>query len=167
MRNAVESENGIHTIWLTRPFTAAQVREATIESGCAGVLVEGEIPAESAPGVPNPQAVNWAEIVWALQDLDVAKGVVTNFAPYTHHDGSPYPEKAKPLVDAGWSCVSECYDMQGDPTHWPEQRAFFASHLGWLATQPALGCYDGRTLASFPTRDQYRNWSVWAAEYVL
>lgn len=167
IKNAVESENGVHTIWLTRPFTAAEVRQAVIESECSGVLLEGEIPAESGYNYPNPQAVNWVEMIWALEDLDVAKGVITNFAPFTRYDGSPYPEKSRPLVEAGWSCVTECYDMQGDPTHWIEQRAFFARHLGWDVTQPALGCYDGRTLQSFPTRDNYFNWSVWAAEYVL
>lgn len=167
VKNAVESENGIHTIWLTRNFSAPEVRQAAVDSGCSGILLEGEIPAESAPGVPNPQAVNWPDVIFHLADLPIPKGVVTNFSPFTHNDGTPFPEKARPLVEAGWACITECYDMAGDPQHWPERRAAFAAHLGWQVTQPALGTYGGRTLNSFPTRNNYRNWSVWAAEYVL
>jgi hypothetical protein len=167
VKNAVEAENGVHTIWLTRNFSAAQVRQAVVESGCEGVLLEGEIPAESAVGVPNPQAVNWPEMILYLSDLDVYKGVVTNFAPFTHHDGSPYPEKAAPLIADGWSCHTECYDMDGDPAHWIERRAFFAEQVGWALTQPAIGVYGGRTMDDFPTFYDYRNGSVWASEYVL
>lgn len=167
VKNAVESENGIHTIWLTRDFSAPEARQAAVDSQCSGIVLEGEIPAESAPGVPNPQAVNWPDVIFHLQDLPIFKAVVTNFAPFTHHDGTPYPEKAKPLIDAGWQCLTECYDLKGDPSNWPERRAFFASQVGWAVTQPVLGLYDGRTFASFPTWQNYRNVSVWAAEYVL
>jgi hypothetical protein len=167
VRAACDAEDLVFTIWLTRDFSGAQARQAAIESECVGILLEGEIPAESAPGVPNPQAVNWADVAFYLSDLPIYKGVVTNMAPFTHHDGTPYPEKAKPLIDAGWSCHTECYDMTGNPATWPEERAFFAKHLGWNTTQPALGAYGGRTVESFPTRNDYRNWSAWAAEYVL
>jgi hypothetical protein len=167
VKAAVEAESGVHTIWLTRNFTPAQVRAAVIASNCTGILLEGEIPAEIAPGVPNPQAVNWPEVINQLSDLDVAKGVVTNFAPFVHHDGSPWPEMAAPLIADGWACVSECYDMSGDPTKWIERRDFFAKQVGWYVTQPALGVYGGRTLDDFPTRNDYPNWSVWSADYLL
>lgn len=167
VRAACEAEGLVYTIWLTRPFDADSVRAAVIQSGAAGVSLEGEIPAESAPGVPNPQAVDWPSVIDALDDQDLHKSVVTNFAPYTHHDGSPYPEKATPLIADGWRCLTECYDMTGDPEQWIERRAFFATHVGWATTQPVIGIYAGRTFDDFPTRDRYPNWSVWSAEYVL
>lgn len=191
VKAACEEFGLVYTIWLTRPFTAASARQAAVESGAAGVLLEGEIPAMNPdtswrvvqrlrqryhqvdhPGIkvgeiPNPQAVNWPEVIFLLSDLNIFKGVVTNFSPFTHHDGTPYPEKAAPLINAGWACLTECYDMIGDPALWIERRKFFAGHLGWFATQPVLGLYSGRTFASYPGYESERNWSVWAAEYVL
>lgn len=171
VREACESEGLIYTIWLQRNFSATEVRQACVESQCRGFLAEGEIPAESAPGIPNPQAVNWPELIFELSDLRIYKGVVTNFAPFTHHSGTPYPEKARPLIDDGWSCHTECYDMDGDPQFWIERRDFFAKQLGWPETQPVCGIYappgGGGSLDAYPTRHNYRNWSVWAAEYCI
>lgn len=152
---------------MTRNFSAAEALQACVDSQAAGFLAEGEIPAESAPGVPNAQAQNWPELITLLHDLPIFKGVVTNFAPFTHHDGSPFPEKSAPLIANGWSCHSECYDLSGDPTLWIERRKFFAGQLGWAETQPAVGLFAGRTWADFPTFGKYRNGSVWAAEYLI
>jgi hypothetical protein len=93
--------------------------------------------------------------------------VITNVSPFIHHDGRPWPELAAPLITDGWACVTECYDMEGDPTKWIERRDFFAKQVGWYVTQPALGVYGGRTLDDFPTRNDYPNWSVWSADYLL
>lgn len=167
VKAAVEANGDAFTIWLTRDFSAAQARQAAVESGCSGIALEAEIPSENAPGVDNPQAVNWPEMIFTLKDLPITKAVVTNNAPFVHHDGTPWPEKVAPLVAAGWSCLTEAYDLDGDPTQWIERRDFFAKQCGWQETQPVIGLYGGRTLADFPTRNQYRNWSAWAAEYVL
>jgi len=167
IRAACDEHDLIFTIWLTRPFDAASAKAALLASGCEAISLEGEIPAESAPGVPNPQAVDWQAVVDELEGYPIPKSVVTNFAPFTHHNGAPYPEKAAPLIADGWRCLTECYDMTGDPAMWPERRAFFATHLGWDITQPVLGAYGGNTVESYPTRHAYPNWSVWAAEYVL
>lgn len=167
VRVACQAEGLIFTIWLTRNFTGPEVRQAAIQSGCDGIALEGEIPAEIAPGVPNPQAVNWQEVIQQTADLPIHKAVVTNMAPFTHYDGSPYPELSAPLVENDWACLTECYDLDGDPKLWIERRDFFAKHLGWTSTQPVIGLYGGRTWADFPTYDDYANGSVWAAEYVL
>jgi len=182
VKAAVEANGDVFTIWMTRShpdadfdLTPASARQSAVESGCSGILIEGEIPAMHPDGAggekPNPQAVDWVQMIFQLHDLPIYKGVITNFAPFTHHDGAPFPEKAKPLIDAGWSCHPEAYDMNGDPTAWIGRRAFFASQLGWFDTQPALGVYDppggGGSLDAYPTRHDYRNWSVWAAENVL
>ena len=167
-RQACAAEGVIFTIWMTRNFTAAQALQACVESQCQGFLAEGEIPAENAPGTPNPQAQNWPELIFALKDLPIAKGVVTNFAPFLHHNGAPNRDISQPLVDAGWSCHTECYDRFGDPTTWIDGSDWFAkTHLGWKRTQPAVGLFAGRTWNDFPQFDQYANGSVWAAEYLI
>ena len=128
--------------------------------------LEAEIPAENGDGTPKSEAVDWADVTLNIADLPIAKSVVTNFAPFTHHDGKPYPEKAKPLVDAGWACLTECY-LGESPGSTPEAMDFFAGHLGWSETQPMIGIYGGKTWNDYPTRNQYRNWSVWDAGSVL
>jgi hypothetical protein len=161
VKNAVESENGTFTIWLTRPFTAAEALQAVVESRCTGFLAEAEIPAH------RPEAQNWPELIHALRDQPIYKGVVTNFAAFVHEDGTPWREKSQPLVDAGWHCLPEAYDMSGEPALWPDRRHAFAQHLGWTQTQPVLGTYGGRTLADFPSRNGFPNWSCWDAGSIL
>jgi hypothetical protein len=171
-RQACDDENIIFTIWLTRDFTAAQVRQAIMESGCDGVLLEGEIAAMHSDGqggeVPNPQAVNWPEVIAMTEDLDVSKGVITNFSPFQHADGTPFKEKATPLIQAGWKCIPELYDRFGDPATWADNSDWYAkTHYNWPETQPAIGVFSGRTFESFGDLSKYRNWSVWAAEYLI
>lgn len=161
VKAACDTYGLVFTIWLKRPFTAAEALQAVVESQCEGFIAEAEIPAH------RPEAQNWPELIHALSDVDIPKAVATNFAAFVHEDGKPWPEKARPLIEDGWSCMTECYDLGGDPAQWPERRAFFATHLGWNDTQPILGAYGGRTIESFPTRDNYRNWSVWDAGSVL
>jgi hypothetical protein len=151
----------VYTIWLTRPFDAAYVRQATLASKAQGLILEGEIPGFV------PEAVDWAACVAAVADLPIPKAVVTNFAPFVDVQGYPAPEKSKPLVDAGWACLTESY-LGEAPNATPENLDFYArSHLGWTETQPVIGIYGGKTFADYPTRDNYRNWSVWDAGEVL
>ena len=165
VRDACASANLVFTIWLTRPFDAASVRQACLESGAAGVSLEGEIPGYS------DAAVDWQACVNAIADLNIHKSVVTNFAPFTTPDGLPDPAKARPLVEAGWACLTECY-LPENQNLTPEAQDFYArAHLGWSETQPVLGLYEGfghrYTLDDYPTRNQYRNWSVWDSGEVL
>lgn len=160
VRLACESQGLTFTLWFTRGFTAAGVRQAVVESKAQGVLIEGEVPAS------RPEAVNWPELIFELKDLPIAKGVVTNFAAFVHDDGTPWPEKAQPLIDAGWKCLTECY-LPENPNASPDRMDFRATQLGWRESQPVLGLYGGFTLADYPTRDKYRNWSVWSASGAL
>jgi len=167
VKAACDAAGLIFTIWMTRNFTAAEARQAVVESGAKGFIAEAEIPSENPPGVPNPQAQNWPELIFELSDLNIHKAVVTNFAPFVHWDGAPFPEKAAPLIDAGWHCMTECY-LSEAPLATPERTNFYAiTNLGWSETQPVLGIYGGKTYSDYPTRDNYRNWSVWDANSVL
>ena len=161
MRDACANHGLIFTIWLTRPFTAASTRQACLDSGAAGVIVEGEIP-----GYVD-EAVNWPAMVAALADLPIPKAVCTNFAPFVDVNGYPDEPKARPLVEAGWACLTECY-LGEAPMSTPENQDFYArSHLGWSETQPVIGIYGGKTFDDYPTRFNYRNFSAWDAGEIL
>lgn len=158
----------IYTIWLTRPFDGAFARQMAVESGADGILLEAEIPSESfnpetGQVEPRPEAVNWPEVIFHLQDLDIAKGVVTNFAPFVHHDGSLWPEKARPLVNAGWACVTENF-ISESPNSIPANTNFTASQLGWARTQPMV---EGWRLPEYGDLSGYVNVSHWDAGNVL
>jgi hypothetical protein len=141
-------------------FTPAEVRKAVVESGAAGFLGEAEVPPEIGPGVQNPQEQNWPDLIHELEDLPIAKGVVTNFAPFVHHDGSPYPEKAKPLIDAGWACVTECFITEA-PNATPANTDWYAkTNLGWAETQPMV---EARRLPDYGDLSRFRNVSHWSA----
>lgn len=162
----------IFTIWFTRSgqpendmdFTPAEVRKAVVESGAAGFLAEAEIPSELGGGAPNPQEQNWPALIHELSDLQIAKGVVTNFAPFVHHDGLPFPEKAKPLIDAGWACITENFITES-PNSTPARTDFYAkANLGWPETQPMI---EGWHLADYGDLSRFRNVSHWDAGNVL
>jgi hypothetical protein len=161
MRDACNAHDLVFTVWLTRPFDAAAVRQAVLASGASGVICEGEIPGYV------PEAVDWQAVATAVSDLPVHKAVVTNFAAFVDEHGLPDPSKSAPLVQNGWACMTECY-LSEAPQATPENADFYArAHLGWTSTQPVLGLYGGKTFADYPTRDNYANWSVWDAGEVL
>lgn len=167
VKSAVESQGDRFTVWLTRNFTGSDVRAAAIASKATGVVLEGEIPAEFPDGSPNPQAVDWDDVLAKTDDLQIYKAVITNHSPFTHGNGTPNRELVGKLVAHGWHCLTECYDLTGDPTQWIPRQDWQAKNCGWPESQPVIGLYAGRTLDSYPTRGSYRNWSCWAAEYVL
>lgn len=158
----------IFTIWLTRPFDAAFARQMAIESGCQGIILEGEIPSEwfnPATGAvePRPEAVNWPEVIFHLQDLDIAKAVVTNFAPFVHHDGTLWPQKAAPLIAAGYACITENF-ISESPNSIPSRTNFTAHQLGWSRTQPMI---EGWRISEYGDLSGYANVSHWDAGNVL
>ena len=168
MKAACDQAGLIFTIWFTRSgqvgndmeFTPAEVRKALVESGAAGFLGEGEIPPELSGGVPNPQEQNWPDLIHEIEDLQVYKGVVTNFAPFVHNNGQPFPEKAKPLIDAGWSCVTECFISEA-PNATPANGEDYATRvLGWPYTQPMV---ELDILSQYGDLSGYHNVSHWSA----
>lgn len=159
----------IFTIWYTRPFTPAQVRQGCLENNAKGVILEGEIPSEwlnPATGQvePKPDAVNWPEMIFHLADLPIPKAVVSNFAPFVHHDGSPWPEKAQPLIQAGWHYISECF-VSESPNSTPARTDWYAkANLGWPETQPMIEAWH---IEDYGDLSMFRNVSHWDAGNVL
>jgi hypothetical protein len=148
----------IFTVWLTRPFDGATARQAAIESGCQGIILEGEIPSH------RPEAVNWSEVTFMLSDLAIPKAIVTNFAPFVKQDGSPWPEKAAPLVDAGWACITENFVTE-TPTATPARTDFYATqNLGWAETQPMIEAWH---IEDYGDLSRFSNVSHWDAGNIL
>lgn len=149
----------IFTGWMTRPFTPQQVRQACIELELQGIILEGEIPAH------RPEAVDWVDVIWHLQDLDIPKAVVTNNAAFVHEDGTPWPEKAKPLIEDGWAYISECFAAEGSSS--PAMYDFFAKNaLGWPRTQPMIELGNAQ-LEDYGDLSKFQNVSHWDAGNVL
>ena len=182
MREAVEAHGDVFTIWLTRDFTGADLRAAVLDCGASGVIAEGEVPAYSQ-GQPNPQAPDWQEVADSVDDLDIHKAVATSWSPFQGPTGLPVAELAAPLIRAGWHVQPYCYAPE-HPGITPEHGAMYAQHYtheaaptaldpgqGWYHTEPVFGCYRGIggpwRIEDYETRDNYRGWSAWAAEYVL
>ena len=154
---------------MTRPFTPEQARQACIELGLHGIILEGEIPPEEKdPNTgeikPKPEAVDWADCVFHLQDLAIPKAVVSNGAAFVHWNGVPWPEKAKPLVDDGWAYITENFVTES-PNSTPARTNFFVTNsLGWPETQPMI---EGWHIPDYGDLSAFRNVSHWDAGNVL
>jgi len=139
---------------LTRPFDGAAARQAAILSDCKGIILEGEIPGH------RPEAVNWVEVIYHLGDLDIPKAVVSNFAPFVTETGLPDPDKAAPLIEAGWSYISENFITES-PNSTPERTDWYAkNNLGWAATQPMIEAWH---IADYGDLSKFKNVSHWDA----
>lgn len=93
---------------------------------------------------------------------DIPKAVITNLNPL--NDGTDYlPQKAAPLIEAGYRCLTECYLGEG-PTFTPERMHFAATvKLGWPDAQPCFGIYNKPLNDYLPWMEGA--WSVYLAEY--
>lgn len=96
--------------------------------------------------------------------MNIPKAVVSNFAPFVHHDGKPWPEKAKPLIDDGWAFISECFLTEA-PNATPAKMDWFAkAKLHWPETQPMIEAWH---IADYGDLSMFRNVSHWDAGNVL
>lgn len=95
----------------------------------------------------------------------VPRAIVTNFnIPLRDANGVPQPQAAKPLLDAGFSCLTEAY-LGDNPNATPDRLDFTAQRLGWATSQPVFGVYNAPP-------STYAPWADWPgadylAEYVL
>lgn len=86
--------------------------------------------------------------------------VCTNFnVPLTNPQGVPQPDKAKPLIDAGFSCLTEAY-LGDNPEATPDRLDFTARQLGWPGSQAVAGVYNVPPSA-------YAEWVDWPLVHYL
>lgn len=94
------------------------------------------------------------------------KAVVTNFNLPLVDASGPNPQAAKPLIEAGFACLTEAY-MGDNPLATPPRLGFTATQLGWKSSSPVFGVYN----EPMTTYDQYKaaypGWSAYLAEYIL
>ena len=94
--------------------------------------------------------------------------IVTNFAPFVTWDEEKQqwvddPAKAKPLIDAGFKCLTEAY-LGDNPNATPDRLNFRGTRLGWKKTAPVFGVWN------YSDYEQWENWpgcSDYLLEYVI
>jgi hypothetical protein len=79
--------------------------------------------------------------------------VCANFNAPLATPGELHPDKAAPLIAAGFSCLTECY-MGDNPAGTPDAMDSTARRLGWATSQPVFGLYN----APPSTYAQWQDW---------
>ena len=97
------------------------------------------------------------------------KAIITDFTPMTDGQGVPVPENAKPLIDAGWECLTECYMGEpGGENRNPDNMNFRATQqLGWARSQPVFGLYNAPMTTYDPYKGRFPAYGIYLAENIL
>ena len=87
-------------------------------------------------------------------------------AVVTNLGGLSTADEAKPLIDAGFACITETWvKTDGVP---PENRVAAAERMGFVDPQPMAGLGEnGATLADYPTITDFPGYSVFGAEQLV
>lgn len=94
------------------------------------------------------------------------RAIVTNFTPMTDDQGVPLWHKAAPLVEQGWTCLTEAY-MGDNPNASPERLHYRATvQLGFPSSQPVFGVWN-KPLAEYGQWMTWPGWSAYLAEYLI
>jgi hypothetical protein len=94
------------------------------------------------------------------------RAVVTNFNLPLVDASGPNPQAAKPLIDAGFQCLTEAY-IGDNPNATPTNLDFMGRKCGWASTSPVFGVYNASLTAYTPYMAAFPGWSAYLAEYVL
>jgi hypothetical protein len=112
-----------------------------------------KIPADSQFAIAELESQGDLDGILSHPTPTVPHAVITNFTPLSNPQGEPLPDKAAPLIEAGWFCQTECY-LGDNPSGTPDTQDHFAKQLGWGATQPVFGLYNAPPAA-------YAQWYDW------
>lgn len=93
------------------------------------------------------------------------KAIITNFNIPIVQGGAPVPSAAKPLIDAGFLCLTEAY-MGDNPNATPDNLDRLARGCGWKSSQPVFGVYNEPLITYSPWMG-WPGWSAYLAEYLL
>jgi hypothetical protein len=94
------------------------------------------------------------------------KAIVTNFNLPLVDASGPNPQACKPLINAGFACLTEAY-IGDNPRATPPNMDFMGRNLGWLSTSPVFGVYNASMSLYDPYKSAFPGWSSYLAEYVL
>ena len=95
------------------------------------------------------------------------RAVITNFTPMTDGQGVPQPEKAKPLIDLGYECLTESY-IGDSPGMNPDDMNFRAcAQLGWPRSQPVFGIWNAPLADYQQYIPRFPAYGIYLAEYLL
>lgn len=128
-----------------------------------GFVAEGEVPGQNPDGTPNPQAQNWPELQWMLEDVPCDKAVATSWSPFQKfvdlpgggRGAVPAPETARVLIRHGWKVMPYVYPaehkgvtvasmLQYARHHtYEEAPGVFDPGEGWYTPEPVAGVYCG------------------------
>lgn len=94
------------------------------------------------------------------------KAIVTNFNVPLVDASGPNPQACKPLIDAGFECLTEAY-MGDNPSATPPAMDFTGRQCGWTTTSPVFGVYNEPLTTYSPYMAAFPGWSAYLAEYIL
>lgn len=146
-----EERGVLHGCWFTE---GGNIRQTPGDAKLAIAEMEG-------PG-------DYSGVISAINDDALPScplAICTNFnVPLTSPSGAPQPGAAAPLIDAGFTCLTEAY-LGDNPNATPDRLDWTASRLGWPGTQAVAGVYNAPPSA-------YAQWADWPladylGEYVL
>jgi hypothetical protein len=94
------------------------------------------------------------------------RAIVTNFNIPLVDASGPNPQAAKPLIDAGFECLTEAY-MGDNPQATPPRLDYTGTRCGWKSTSPVFGVYNEPLTTYTPYMATFPGWSSYLAEYIL
>lgn len=139
-------------IWVTE---GANIRLTPSDAEFAIAEVEG-------PG-------DYDGVVNAITDGQIPtcpKAIVTNFNIPLVDASGPNPQACKPLIDAGFHCLTESY-LGDNPQATPPNLDFLGRNCGWKSTSPVFGVYNAPINSYSPYMSAFPGWSSYLAEYIL
>ena len=97
----------------------------------------------------------------------IPKWIITNFTPLTDGQGVPLPEKAQPLIDAGYGCMVEAYEGDSPGMNADDMIHRATVQLGWPIAYPIFGVHNKPILEYADDIARYPRNGFYLAEYLL
>lgn len=91
---------------------------------------------------------------------------MTNFNTPLYGGTPQAQEAAKPLIEAGFACLTEAY-MGDNPNATPTNLDNYGRFLGWSSTSPVFGVYNAPLTSYTPYMAQFPGWSAYLSEYLF
>lgn len=162
---ALRDRGILPVVWAARPITGSIAIDAMEKHQAEAFIAEAET------------YTDWDEVATTFRNRypNTPAAIATNFGGLIVKDPTGVTiieaskARAKPLVDAGFHCLTEAY-LPDSASLSPERLEYIAhAQLGFpLATiQPIFGVYGGVSLADYSAWIHLPAWSVWTMESLV